>query len=83
MRLPSDLWFCFARWYLLYSQIISVATFYMCCLKTYILGTESLDFIVSIWHQVSQGDSKVTNGHSVVYVVRPILLTLALIRNIQ
>ena len=69
-----------------YSQ--SAAAFYMCCLhnkyipiaKTYILGTESLDFIVSIWHKVSQGDSKVTNGHGVIYIVRPVLFTLALIR---
>ena len=46
--------------------------------NTYILDAESLDFIVSIWHQVSQGDREVTSSICVIHIVRPVLFTLAL-----
>ena len=50
--------------------------------NTYILDAESLDFIVSIWHQVSQGDNKATSIKGVIHIVRPVLFTLALGRGI-
>ena len=49
---------------------------------TYILDAESLDFIVSIWHQVSQGDNKATSIKGVIHIVRPVLFTLALGRGL-
>ena len=38
------------------AKITCLQNRYISIAKTYILGTESLDFIVSKWHQVSQGD---------------------------
>ena len=52
------------------------------CANTYIFDAESLDFIVSIWHQVSQGDSKATSIKGVIHIVSPVLLTFALRRGI-
>ena len=62
------------------TKITCLQNRYISIAKTYILGAESLDFIVSKWHQVSQGDREITNGHGIIHIVRPVLLTLALVR---
>ena len=54
--------------------------FYICSsLYTYILDTESLDFIVSKRYQLSQGDDEVAPSiKGLVHIVRPVLLTFTL-----
>ena len=46
--------------------------------STHIFDAESLDFIVSVWHQVSQSDREVTSIICVIHIVRPVLFTLVL-----
>lgn len=49
------------------------------CLYTYVLDTESLDFIVSKRYQLSQGDDEVAPSiKGLIHIVRPVLLTFTL-----
>ena len=53
--------------------------FYSSSLYTYILDTESLDFIVSKRYQLSQGYDEVAPSiKGLVHIVRPVLLTFTL-----